>query len=175
MGYVKKSRRHNTSRCFKNAVEERIICAMATDAITLHLPDDLYHRLERLASLTRQPLEGLIIRTLSSNLPPLPDDLSPATRDTLQALEHLSNDDLWHTTNATMPTSEYERLTTLREQRHERTLTTEEQAELDTLMQAADLLTLQKAYAAVLLKWRGQQLPPVSAMPYSSDIDSESV
>ncbi len=56
---------------------------MAADTITIHLPDALHRRLERLAMLTQQPLEGLIVKTLSSNLPPLPDDLPQATGDAL--------------------------------------------------------------------------------------------
>lgn len=132
---------------------------MAADTITIHLPDPLYHRLERLATLTRQPLEGLIVTTLASNLPPLPDDLPPAIRDALLALEVLGDDELRHRTRATLPDEEYARLADLREGRRDGALSSEEQAELDRLLQAGDLLTLQKAYAAVLLKWRGRRLP----------------
>ena len=137
---------------------------MATDSITIHLPDDLQHRLERLAALTGQPMEGLIVRTLSSNLPALPEDLPPATRDALQALERLDDDDLRGYTHAMFPQDQYERFTTLREERQERALTADELAELDALTESADLLTLQKAYAAVLLKWHSQfQTPSVNA------------
>lgn len=133
---------------------------MATDTITIHLPDDLHKRLERLANLTCQPLEGLIVHTLSSNLPPLPEDLPPKTRDALQALERLDNTELLQLTNAVLPNDQYEQLTMLRELRRERALTPDEEATLSHLLEAADLLTLQKAYAAVLLKWRGQRLSP---------------
>ncbi len=130
------------------------------DAITIHLPDGLYRRLERLASLTSQPLERLIVMTLSSSLPPLPDDLTPALRNALLALESLSDDELQQVAQATIPNIEYERLTTLRDVQRERSLTTDEQTDLDQLMQDADILVLKKAYAAVLLKWRGRDLPP---------------
>ncbi len=129
---------------------------MATDIITIHLPDDLHKRLERLAHLTGQPVEGLIVRTLSSNLPPLPEDLSPATRDALQGLERLDNTELSQLAYAKLPDDQYEQLTMLREKHRERELTQKEEAALNRLIDAADLLTLQKAYAAVLLKWRGQ-------------------
>lgn len=132
---------------------------MAVDAITIHLPDGLYRRLERLASLTQQPLEGLIVKTLTTSLPPLPDDLSPAFRDALLALETLPGDELQQVADATIPQTAYERLTALRDERRERHLTSDEQAELDRLTQDADTLVLKKAYAAVLLKWRGQNPP----------------
>ncbi|HEX6797578.1 MAG TPA: hypothetical protein VF116_07685 [Ktedonobacterales bacterium] len=137
---------------------------MASDTITIHLPDDLYRRLERLAGLTKQPLEGLIVKTLSANLPALPDDLPSATRDALQALEGLSDAELWQRAQATFPQDQYERLTQLRERRHEGTLIADEREELGRLLAAADLLTLEKAYAAVLLRWRGHRLPSLAAL-----------
>jgi hypothetical protein len=133
------------------------------DAITIHLPGSLYRRLERLASLTSQPLERLIVKTLSSSLPPLPDDLTPALRDTLLALESLSDDELQHIAQATMPDTQYDRLTSLRDLQRERSLTIAEQADLDQLMRDANILVLKKAYAAVLLKWRGQSV----SLPHS--------
>lgn len=142
------------------------------DSITIHLPDSLYRRLERLASLTSQPLERLIVKTLSSSLPPLPDDLTPALRDTLLALESLSDDELQQVAQATMPDTQYERLTSLRDIQSERSLTTVEQADLDQLRQDADILALKKAYAAVLLKWRGRDLPPPFTLIASSETDT---
>ena len=142
---------------------------MAVDAITIHLPDGLYRRLERLASLTRQPLEGLIVKTLSSSLPPLPDDLAPAFRDALLALESLPDDELRQIADATMPEVAYERLSALRDERRERPLISNEQAELDRLSQDADTLVLRKAYAAVLLTWRGQRLSSLPASAESID------
>jgi hypothetical protein len=145
---------------------------MAVDAITIHLPDGLYRRLERLASLTKQPLEGLIVKTLSSSLPPLPDDLPPAFRDALLALETLSDDELQQVADDILPKAAYERLTALRDERRERPLTADEQAELDHLSQDADILVLKKAYAAVLLKWRGQVPPSPPADLNHSDADA---
>ena len=145
---------------------------MAVDAITIHLPDGLYRRLERLASLTQQPLEGLIVKTLSSSLPPLPDDLAPAFRDALLALESLPDDELQQIADATMPEVAYERLSALRDERRERPLISNEQAELDRLSQDADTLVLRKAYAAVLLTWRGQRLSSPAAHPDYSNGDA---
>ena len=142
---------------------------MAVDAITIHLPDGLYRRLERLASLTRQPLEGLIVKTLSSSLPPLPDDLAPAFRDALLALESLPDDELRQIADATMPEVAYERLSALRDERREHPLASNEQAKLDSLSQDADTLVLRKAYAAVLLTWRGQRLSSLPASAESID------
>lgn len=133
---------------------------MATDEVILHLPDDLYRRIARLSHLTGNPVEGVIVHMLTSNLPPLPEDFTPHTREALQSLETLSNDQLAAFSTAQIPAKDYARLTDLRERRHEDVITPDEQMELEALMQAADTLTLQKAYAAVLLKWRGPSRRP---------------
>src|SRR6266545_111576 len=91
---------------------------MTTETIPIQVPEALYRRLERLAALTHRPVESLVVQTLSSSIPPLPDDLPPPTRDA--------------------------------------------QTSLDRLTQDADLRTLRKAYAAVLLKWRGHRLPTLA-------------
>jgi hypothetical protein len=137
---------------------------METDTISLQLPDNLRRHLKRLAALTHQPLDGLIVRTLSASLPPLPDDLAPEARDALQALEALGDVELCAVTRATLFEEQYARVTALRERCRAGTITPEEEAELGRLLDAADLLTLRKAYATVFLKWRGQRLPPVSAL-----------
>lgn len=136
---------------------------MATDSLVIHLPETLHRRLERLAALTRRPLENLIVQTLSASLPPLPEDLAPAMRDALAALEQLSDADLAQLAHATFPHDDYDLLTSLREKRRAGDpLSEQEQSELERLTETADLLTLKKAYAAVLLKWRGQALPTLS-------------
>ena len=85
------------------------------------------------------------------------------------ALESLSDDELRQTANASMPNWQYDLLTALRNEQRERPLSPDERTEFDSLMQDADTLALKKAYAAVLLKWRGQSLPPPSAAPDFSD------
>lgn len=137
---------------------------MAIETVAIHVPQALYQRLVRLAALTKQPLERVIVQTLSSNLPPLPDDLPTPFHDALVALETLSDAELWQVMHSTVPDEQYEQWTRLREKRRTGTITESEQARIDQLTQAADLLTLRKAYAAVLLKWRGHQLPPLTAL-----------
>lgn len=142
---------------------------MATDTVVLHLPDDLYRRIAHLSTLMGSPIEGVIVRMLSSSLPPLPDDFAPDTREALQTLEQLSDSQLSTFKTAKLASNQYARLSELRERRNEGTLTPDEQAELERLMQAADTLTLQKAYAEVLLKWRGQASPPAPNARHRSD------
>ena len=135
---------------------------MAADTITLHLPDELFQRLERLAQLTRRPIESLIVQTLSSTFPSLPIELPAASRDALVALEQMSDDELWQQTRATLSAENYGEVDSLREKRRDGAITPDEEATLDRLLAAADLLTLRKGYAAVILRWRGHQLPTIA-------------
>jgi hypothetical protein len=138
--------------------------SVTAEMVTIQVPQTLYDRLERLARLTHRPVESLIAQTLSTSLPLLPDDLPVEQREALAALESLSDEQLWQVEGATFPESQYERFAELREKSRNAGLTPSEQATLDQLSTAADLLTLRKAYAAVLLKWRGHRLPSLAAL-----------
>lgn len=141
---------------------------MTTETMTIQVPELLYRRLERLAALTHRPLESLVVQTLSSNIPPLPDDLPTPTRDALTALEGLSDDALWQIVRSSVPEEQHEQFAQLREKRRAGMIASDEQMILDRFTQEADLRTLRKAYAAVLLKWRGHRLPTlaeISAQP----------
>jgi hypothetical protein len=134
------------------------------ETVAIQVPQTLYHRLERLAALTGRPLESLVAQTLSSTIPPLPDDLPAVMRDALIALENLSDNELWQVMHRSFPDDQYQQFEDLREKRRAGTITEVEQNLLDQLTQEADLLTLQKAYAAVLLKWRGHKLPSLAGL-----------
>jgi len=137
---------------------------MTTETMTIQVPELLYRRLERLAALSGRPLDSLITQTLSANIPPLPDDLPAPTRDALTSLEALNDDDLWLMVRSSMPDAEYEQFTELRAKHRDGTIAPDEQALLTRLTQEADLRTLRKAYAAVLLKWRGHRLPTLGEL-----------
>ena len=141
---------------------------MTTETMTIQVPEVLYRRLERLAALSGRPLDSLITQTLSANIPPLPDDLPAPTRDALTSLEALNDDDLWQIVRSSMPDAEYEQFTELRAKRRAGTIAPDEQATLDHLVQEADILPLRKAYAAVLLKWRGHKLPTLAVLSAQS-------
>lgn len=137
---------------------------MTTETMTIQVPETLYRRLERLAALSGRPVESLIMQTLSASIPPLPDDLPVPTRDALTSLEDLSDDVLWQIVRSDMPEAEYEQFTELRAKRRAGTIGPDEQATFDHLTQEADIRTLRKAYAAVLLKWRGHRIPTLAEL-----------
>ena len=134
------------------------------DTVAIKVPRLLFHRLERLADLTHQPLDSVIERTLSSNLPPLPEDLPDRARDALIALEGLSDDDLGRVMHSVFPEEQHAQFVVLREKDRAGMLTDMERVILDQLREEGDLLVLSKAYAALLLKWRGHRLPTLAEL-----------
>ena len=109
-----------------------------TETLTIHLPASAARRLRRVAEIARRPVDEVLAETLYAILLPLLEDV-PAT---FQA-------DLAH-------------LETLQAIRAERRLTEAEQQEWESLRLEADGLMFRKAYAAVLLKWRGERLPTLA-------------
>jgi len=128
------------------------------------MPQPLYRRLERLAKLTRRPVESLVVQTLEANIPPLPDDLPDEMRDDLLALEELSDEALWQVARSVVNPEAQAEYRLLLEKNRLGTITESEQARLAQLRQEADRLMLRKAYAYVLLKWRGYRLPTLAEM-----------
>jgi len=43
---------------------------MATQQLTLELPEKIFHQFARIAKMTHQSIESLVIQSISSNLPP---------------------------------------------------------------------------------------------------------
>jgi hypothetical protein len=137
---------------------------MTTPTVSVQVSESLYQRLQRLAHLTNRPVEALIEQTLQAGIPPLPDTLSPEMRDDLLALEALDDDALWQVAQSVVSPDQQAQLSHLLEKNKVAPLTTTEEAELTTLQTQADQLMLRKAYAFVLLRWRGHRLPGLAEL-----------
>jgi len=133
--------------------------------IMLEIPDNLYQRLQHVAQLTGCPLENLLLQTLTANLPPLPEDLSPDRQPELSALEKLNDDALWKAARGVVSDTLQSRYQHLLEKQRSNTLNPVEQEELEDVFQQSERTMLRKAYAYALLKWRGHRLPPLSQLP----------
>ena len=137
---------------------------MTTQTIPIQVPITLYHRLERFAQLTARPVESLVEQALSTTIPPLPDNLSPEIREDLLKLESLDDDTLWKIGQSMLPLDNQNEISQLLEKNRCGTLIQVEQMRLDELQHLADNLMLRKAYAYVLLKWRGHRLPTLAEL-----------
>ncbi len=63
---------------------------MATQELTLELPEKIFHQFARMAKITHQSIESLGIQSLSGNLPPLVDNAPFSMQAGLQAMQTFS-------------------------------------------------------------------------------------
>jgi hypothetical protein len=136
--------------------------------ITLNLPDNFAQPLQRVALAARLPVEQLLLRALQATLPPLDNDLPPAMRENLTALETLDDARLWRVLRETVPARAAAKLHKLLAEQQERPLDEGEQSALARLQEQADLVMLRKARAAVLLRFRGQRIPTLAELSQMS-------
>lgn len=127
--------------------------------INVTLPDTLYRQLKRTAELSHQPIETIIASSLAHSLPPLLEDIPPIYQTDVYPLLQMSSTQLQIEAQKTFPRDQWEKYEYLLAKKKETLLTPDEQLMLDKLHREADILTLRKGYAAVLLKRRGYQLP----------------
>jgi predicted DNA-binding protein len=127
---------------------------------TIEIPANLYHRLERVAELTHRPMEELVRQALEAGVPLLPENFPAEMRDDLTALESLSDDALLQAAHSQLSAEESQRQSDLLDLNSSGSIGELDRQALADIRNEADRLMLRKAYALVLLKWRGHQLPP---------------
>ncbi len=144
------------------------MCAMSESTVAIHMPQPLYQRLQRLAALTHRPLESLVLQALDANIPPLLEDMPEPVREDLAALEALDDDALRLVAQGVWNPEQSARYTELLYKERMGTITQAEKATLEALYQEANGHMLCKAYANVLLKWRGHHLPNLAELAAAS-------
>jgi hypothetical protein len=90
-------------------------------------------------------------------------------RPDLMALENLDDDALWQVARSEVAPERWEKHSLLLEKNRLRTITEPEREALAQLRRGADQLMLRKAYAYVLLKWRGYRLPTLQELEQSRE------
>lgn len=132
---------------------------MASQAINIELPNDIYQRLQDVATTTRQPLQDVLVQTLRGNLPPTLDDLPPERHYLVADLQQLSDEALWAVAREPLLPMRWRRHQRLLQEGEDGTLTAEQRAELAALRDATDQHVIRRSYALALLKWRGHTIP----------------
>src|SRR5687768_6706867 len=107
-----------------------------TDPIVLTIPADVAARAREIAESVEQPVEQVLIDHLKTLTTPAPT-LPPEEQAELDALHHLSDDALWTIARAQMPDDVQARAHTLMDKNSRETITDDERAELDTLVERA--------------------------------------
>lgn len=131
--------------------------------ITLTLPDNLYNSLKRLTRSNGKSVESTVMSALSTSLPSL-DGLPADWIAELEHLETLPNNALRLILQEKLLSQQQARLDELLDQEQTSLLTQQATAELDSLIAQGEKITLRKARAAVLLRFRGHRLPTLTEM-----------
>jgi hypothetical protein len=132
---------------------------MTTQSVSIELPDEIYRRLERMATETQRSLEEVIFQTVRGNLPPALDDLLPERRDLVADLQHLNDDALWAVAREPLSARRWRRHQHLLHKAETSTLTSKEQAELAALREATDRFVIRRSCALAPLTWCGHTIP----------------
>jgi hypothetical protein len=104
-------------------------------------------------------LEEVIVHALEVGSPPDWDDVPAEFQTDLAALDRLDDATLWQIARSRKtedPTTRYDELL---ERNQEGALTDAEWLDLMALRKEADRFMLCKAQAAIILRWRGHQVP----------------
>jgi hypothetical protein len=131
---------------------------MAIQTVTLRLPEAIYWRAQCTARAAKQPVEEVLVQTITTALPPL-DDVPPEMVDELAALAALGDESLGNVAREVMSSTQETLLHDLLDKQGRGVLTKGERRKLDDLMQEYGRIMLRKAHAYTLLARRGHKLP----------------
>lgn len=137
---------------------------MNTRAITLEIPLNLLERFQQTAQESQQPVEEILLQTLQGNVPPTIPSVPRSISVKLQSLQKMSDAALWKIARSRISANQQERYEYLLDQNRQGILTSPEAQELEQLAVEADELTVQKAYAYALLRWRGYPIPTLDSL-----------
>jgi hypothetical protein len=130
-----------------------------TESVTVKLPEEVLRRFRRGAGAVGKPLEEFLADRLMDAVPPLLEGISPVLRQELDALEHLDEAGLRDVAESRLPPQRQREYSQLLTKNSAGTITIAERRKLEALGQEARELTLMKAHAYLLLKWRGLAVP----------------
>jgi len=137
---------------------------LMSQTLILQLPEDIYSRLKQTADAMKQPVEAVAVQSVRSGLPPLTDDLPSEYQEEFRALEGLGDGGLWAAARSQMPSESQRAYSQLLRKNATGRLTEQEQQRLTKLGVKARKLTLRKAHAYALLKWRGHRVPTLAEL-----------
>jgi hypothetical protein len=128
-------------------------------SLTIQLPEDIYRRLKESARTTNKPVVEVVVQSVKAGMPPSISDLPAEVRDDCSGLERMSDRQLRRVADSTLSEGRQRLYSSLLRKNQARSLTVREERLLVRLGAEARRLTLRKAYAYALLKWRGRRVP----------------
>jgi hypothetical protein len=127
---------------------------MTQQPVMVHLPDDLYNRIRRVAEERNRSVETVLLDGLTL----LFGDLSGDLEMLMPALETFSEEQLWAIVHRRLTWAEDARLRELLAASKQARLSGDEQAELDSLLAQVDRFVILRSKALLLLAQKGQDV-----------------
>jgi hypothetical protein len=112
----------------------------------------------------RKLLEEFLVDRLMEALPPSADAVPSPLREELRALELLDDEALWQMAQSQLSPARQRLYSRLLTKQSQGTITAQEKNTLQALGDEARLLTLKKAHASLVLRWRGHRIPTPEAL-----------
>jgi transposase len=141
---------------------------MNTQTVTIHLPEHLWHQFQEAAQEDDLSLENMLLQAIQGNRPPSLVTVPARIRPELRALKTFSDTELWQIAESRVAPDTQTRLEWLLAKNQDGTLTVTEKQELEQLSEEAERLTVKKAFAYTLLRWRGHPIPTLDSLDTSS-------
>ncbi len=138
---------------------------MNNHSITIELPEHIFQQLTQIAETIKRPLAEIVAQSVVSNLPPTIDRAAPELQPELLRMQSLSDPELLSIAQSVVSLEQQHHHEQLLAKNYSSDLSDAEQQELTELRSTLDRLTLCKAYAWALLRWRGHRLPALSEIP----------
>ena len=129
--------------------------------VTLTLPESVYENYRHKATTTEKSVKKVIEEVVCADQPSPPpvDDAPEYLRADLKALGKLSNHELRRIAESHLASAKQRKLSQLLDKNQAGAITKKEHQQLDKILQEGQQLTVIKAHAWVLLKWRGEPIP----------------
>jgi len=135
---------------------------VATQSVTIRLPDPIYQQLKRRADQSRRSVEDELIEVVATAVPldELPLDLAEA----ISPLAALDDEALWSAARNRLSVDDAERLEDLSSKQQREGLSAAEADETAVLLRRYERAMLIRARAAALLKERGHDVSSLLAL-----------
>jgi plasmid stability protein len=130
---------------------------MASQTLTVQIPEPLYARLKQRAERSQRTIEAEMLDLLATTVPTT-DELPPDFEETLAQLTLLKDDDLWQAARSHLAPEVAAELEALNRKRQREGLTEAETERAADLLQQFERSMLVGARAAALLKERGHDV-----------------
>lgn len=128
-----------------------------TKTVSIEMPDDVFQKLQRAASLTQRTVDDVIVTMVNTTFA-APADLPPQIANELAIMRQMKDEALWQALSPSITAQEQQRLQELNAVSEQRSLSPDELEEQQVLLEAHHYSVLRRAQAIAILTLRGHTI-----------------